>query len=104
MTVTIGRRELLVALDGAAAAWPLAARAQQPDRTRRIAVLMTNNEGDPEGKARADALRQGLRVLGWTEGQNLRSGSCWSRSAARQPRGRSRRGRSSPTGRGASRC
>jgi len=78
MTVTIGRRELLVALGGAAAAWPLAARAQQPDRTRRIAVLMTNNEGDPEGKARADALRQGLRVLGWTEGQNLRIDWRWS--------------------------
>ena len=71
MTVTIGRRELLAALGGAAAAWPLAARAQQPERMRRITVLMNNAEDDPEGQARAAAFRQGLQALGWTEGKNL---------------------------------
>jgi len=48
MTVTIGRRELLVALGGAAAAWPLTARAQQPDGMRRIGVLTAFAEDDPE--------------------------------------------------------
>jgi ABC-type uncharacterized transport system substrate-binding protein len=54
-----------------AAAWPLAARAQQPDRMRRIAVLMNNAEDDPEGQARAAAFREGLQALSWTEGKNL---------------------------------
>ena len=63
------RRRDFIAL-GAAAAWPLAARAQQqPDRARHIAVLMNNAEGDPEGQARAAAFRQGLEALGWTEGK-----------------------------------
>jgi putative ABC transport system substrate-binding protein len=77
MTVTIGRRELLAALGGAAAAWPLAVRAQQSDRMRRIAVLMNNAEDDPEGQARAAAFRQGLQALGWTEGKNLRIDWHW---------------------------
>jgi putative tryptophan/tyrosine transport system substrate-binding protein len=70
------RRRDFIALS-AAAAWPLAARAQQPDRARRIAVLMNNAEGDPEGQARAAAFRQGLEALGWTEGKNLRIDWYW---------------------------
>ncbi len=72
------RREFLMLLGSAAAAWPRAARAQQPDRMRRIAVLMSIEEGDPEGQARVAAFRQGLRELGWTEGGNLRIDWRWS--------------------------
>ena len=58
MTVTIGRRELLAALGGAAAAWPLAARAQQPERMRRIGVLMSTAADDPEKQTRFAAFHQ----------------------------------------------
>jgi len=65
------RRHFITLLGGAAVAWPLAARAQQAERMRRITVLMNNAEDDPEGQARAAAFRQGLQALGWTEGKNL---------------------------------
>jgi ABC-type uncharacterized transport system substrate-binding protein len=78
MTVTIGRRELLVALGGAAAAWPLAARAQQPERTRRIAVLLQTAEGDPQARIEVAAFLRGLQELGWSEGRNLRIDTRWS--------------------------
>jgi putative ABC transport system substrate-binding protein len=78
MTVTIGRRELLAALGGAAAAWPLAARAQQPAMpVRRIGMLLSAFETDSEGQARAGALRQGLQELGWSEGRNLKIDYRW---------------------------
>ena len=64
MTVTIGRRELLVALGGAAAAWPLAARAQQGERMRRIGVLMNMAADDPQGQASIAAFHQGLQEWG----------------------------------------
>ena len=70
MTVIIGRRELLAALGGAAAAWPLATRAQQAERMRRIGVLM-GVANDAEGEARVAAFRQGLQQLGWVEGRNV---------------------------------
>ena len=71
------RREFITLLGGAAAAWPLAARAQQSDRMRRIAVLMNNAEDDPEGQTRTAAFRQGLQALGWTEGKNLHIDWYW---------------------------
>ena len=54
------------------AAWPSIVRAQQPDRMRRIGVLVSGAEGDPEMQARLAAFRQGLQRLGWSEGRNIR--------------------------------
>jgi putative ABC transport system substrate-binding protein len=71
MTVTIGRRELLAALSGAAVAWPLATRAQQGERVRRIGVLMPYAAGDLEIKSRLTAFRQALERLGWSEDRNV---------------------------------
>jgi putative tryptophan/tyrosine transport system substrate-binding protein len=65
------RREFITLLGGAAAAWPRAARAQQPDGMRRVGVLMGYAEADPEAKLRADILLQGLAELGWIEGRNV---------------------------------
>ena len=65
----MGRREF-VALLGGAAAWPLAASAQQGERVRRIGLLMGTAD-DPEGHARVTALKQGLQELGWTDGRNI---------------------------------
>ena len=64
------RRELLSLLGGAVA-WPLAARAQQPERMRRIGVLMALSEDDPEARVAVAALQQGLDSLGWILGRNL---------------------------------
>ena len=78
MTVTIGRRELLVALGGSAAAgWSLAARAQQGDRVRRVGVLMNLAADDPEGQTRIVAFVQGLQQSGWTDGRNIRIDTRW---------------------------
>ena len=69
------RREFITLLGSAAAAWPLAARAQQPDR--RVGVLMNLAVGDPEGEARIAAFVQALQRLGWSEGRNLRIDYRW---------------------------
>jgi putative tryptophan/tyrosine transport system substrate-binding protein len=66
------KRREFIALLGGATAWPLAARAQQPERTRRIGVLMASSESDPMGQARIAAFRQALAGLGWSEGSNLK--------------------------------
>jgi putative ABC transport system substrate-binding protein len=65
------RREIIALLGGAVAAWPLAARAQQTERMRRIGVLMGLAENDPDTKARLAAFREGLERLGWSEGRNV---------------------------------
>jgi hypothetical protein len=67
----MNRREFITLLGSAAAAWPLTARAQQPDRVRRIGVLQAINESDPEGQLRKAPFVQGLQKFGWTEGANV---------------------------------
>jgi putative ABC transport system substrate-binding protein len=69
------RREFITLLGGAAAALPLAARAQQGDRVRRIGVLMPYDENDPEGKTYVSAFKQALAGLGWSDGRNVRMAS-----------------------------
>jgi putative ABC transport system substrate-binding protein len=66
------RREFITLLGGAAAVWPLAARAEQPDRMRRIGVLLGLAEDDPDTKVRLAGFRQGLERLGWLEGRDVR--------------------------------
>src|SRR5258708_34283702 len=70
------RRDFIAGL-GSAAAWPLAARAQQGDRVRRIGVLMPFSENDPEVKRRLSAFLQALVDLGWTDGRNVRVDVRW---------------------------
>ena len=64
------RRNFIAFLGGATAAWPLAARAQQPERIRRIGLLMGLAD-DREGQARVTWLKQELQELGWTDGRNI---------------------------------
>jgi putative ABC transport system substrate-binding protein len=73
----IRRREFIFLLLAAAAAWPLAARAQQPDRVRRVGVLMGIAD-DFEGQARIAVFRQALQALGWSEGRNIQFIYRWS--------------------------
>ena len=72
-------RRALIRLIGASAAWPLAARAQQRERMRRIGVLLSLAESDPEGKAQLSGFMQGLAELGWIDGRNLRTEVRWGR-------------------------
>ena len=93
------RREFIALVGGAAAAWPLVARAQQGERMRRIGVLLPAAADDPESEARLAAFHQGLALLGWTIGRNVRIDTRWATTDAaeiRRPRGgigRTRTGR-----------
>jgi putative tryptophan/tyrosine transport system substrate-binding protein len=77
MASFIGRRRFLAALGGSAVAWPLAARAQQPERMRRVGVLIAPLESDPDAQRRISALRDGLEKLGWNDGRNVRIDVRW---------------------------
>jgi len=67
----VNRREFITLLGGAAAGWPLAARAQQPAGMRRIGVLTAFADNDAEAQANITAFRQSLEKVGWIEGRNL---------------------------------
>jgi putative tryptophan/tyrosine transport system substrate-binding protein len=76
------RRREFMALLGGAAAWPLAARAQQGERMRRVGVLSSLTADDPEGQARLAAFLQGLQQLGWSDGRNVRIDTRWAAGEA----------------------
>jgi ABC-type uncharacterized transport system substrate-binding protein len=73
----VKRREFITLIGGAAAAWPLAARAQQGDRMRRLGILMAGAESDPKYQADVAVFREGLQKLGWVGGQNIRIEVRW---------------------------
>ena len=77
MTAFIGRREFITLLGGAAAVWPLAALAQQPERMRRIDVLLPAATDDSEFQARLAAFQLGLQRSGWIIGSNMRIDIRW---------------------------
>src|SRR5262245_12110965 len=76
------RREFITMLGSAAAAWPVAARAQQSERVRRLGVLLTLAPDDPAARARQTELVQGLQQLGWVEGRNVTIELRWGGGAA----------------------
>jgi len=71
------RRDFIALFGGAAVTWPLSAQAQQPERARRIGVLMSMSADDPLGQGRGAAFREGLQQMGWTEGRNVRIDYRW---------------------------
>jgi putative ABC transport system substrate-binding protein len=73
----VKRREFITLLGGAAAAWPFAARAQQPERMRRVGVLMPFAENDSDAQANITAFREALQTLGWTDSRNVRVDYRW---------------------------
>ena len=93
------RRDFITGIAGSAAAWPLAARSQQPDRMRLVGVLMSYAENDSEAQAWVAAFRDGLQKLGWTEGRNIRFDTRWAAGPTRRRCNGSRRNSShcSPT-------
>jgi putative tryptophan/tyrosine transport system substrate-binding protein len=82
----LGRRGFITLLGGAAVAWPLGAWAQQPDRARRIGILIHYSQTDREGQARIAAFLDTLQRLGWTEGRNVRIEHRWSAGDAGRER------------------
>jgi putative ABC transport system substrate-binding protein len=79
------RREFIAALGGAAA-WPIAARAQQPERMRRIGILLNASSDDPQYQAWVGAFLQALALLGWTIGRNVRIDTRWAGANAAEIR------------------
>jgi hypothetical protein len=77
VTAKMRRRAFITLIGGAAAAWPLVASAQQPERMRRIGVLMAYRPSDPEMQARVQALQQELQRLEWTKGVNIQFDERW---------------------------
>src|SRR6266540_262128 len=80
------RRACITLLGGAAAGWPLGARAQQPEQMRRIGVLLPATADDPEAQARVGAFLQGLALLGWTIGHNVHIDTRWATTNAAEIR------------------
>jgi putative tryptophan/tyrosine transport system substrate-binding protein len=78
----VKRREFITLIGGAAAAWPLAARAQQGERMRRVGALTPLAADDPQSQSRMTAFVQGLQQLGWTDGRNVRIDTRWSAADA----------------------
>src|SRR5215212_4202311 len=76
------RREFITLLGGSMAAWPVVARAQRPERMRRVSVLMNTAADDVEGQERISAFVQRLQGLGWTEGQNVHVDTLWASGMA----------------------
>src|SRR3974390_1561778 len=76
------RRDFIRGLTGAAAAWPLAARAQQSGQMRRIGVLMNRAADDPSGQGSLAAFQESLQQLGWGEGRNVRIDTRWAQKNA----------------------
>ncbi len=81
--VDIGRREFITLLGGAAAAWPVAGRAQQGERMQRSGVLMTVAADDADGRGRVAAFQQALEQLGWADGRDVRIDYRWAGDAGR---------------------
>jgi ABC-type uncharacterized transport system substrate-binding protein len=77
VSARVQRRQFIALLGGTAAAWPFAARAQQPERMRRIGVLITLAADDPQGQARHSAFAQGLQQWGWVIGRNVQIDIRW---------------------------
>ena len=77
MAIAIRRRELVLVLGGIAAAWPLAARAQQPERMRRIGMLWILPETDPQATKNREAFQKQLHQLGWRVDDNVRVDNRW---------------------------
>jgi putative ABC transport system substrate-binding protein len=80
------KRRRFIRLLGGVAAWPLAARAQQPERMRRIGLLMNRAADNPDGQDRIAAFHQGLQELGWSVGRNVRIDTRWGEDDADRER------------------
>ena len=73
----MNRREFITLIGGAAASWPLAARAQQGERMRRVGALLNLGPDDPMGQARVAAFVQGLQAAGWSDDRNVQIDTRW---------------------------